>query len=125
MAFSSGCFKAKHGFIASGMMQAKRSPKPLTCDIRVLTALPPADSYSELGLCTATATGGGAISDKTPDAVVELKRCACEHGGDAIVVGKLGSEGYGSIFGYSQQGVSATGVVIAWDAPNGADLLKR
>lgn len=53
------------------------------------------------------------ISDKTSEAIEELQRCACIHGGNAVVLSNTSDAGFtGAFGGYSQQVAKAKGVAI-------------
>lgn len=88
-----------------------RAPLPEGCPMRMLSA-PPATPYTELGMCSSKASGGGAFMDFSEKALVELKRCACEAGGNAVVIVDQGDTGFLG----SQQRVRATGSVL-WVEP--------
>ena len=88
--------------------------KEKDCPIRVLTSLPEEGTYTEIGICNGSAPGGGMVSDRSHKAIDQLKKCACENGGDAIVIIEQDDRGNSSGFGYSQQTVKARSIVIAF-----------
>jgi hypothetical protein len=99
-------------FTKTGFDTKARPPLADNCPVTVLESMPADRPYEELGFCNASAPGGGVISDKTPDAIAELKRCACRNGGNAIVFKAADEHGMQSIFGYSQQKVTARATVL-------------
>lgn len=103
-----GC--SSHRFVATGDA-SKEDSKGAHCRARVLRTMPSVP-HRELGLCYASVPGGGIFSDKTPEAIEELQKCACEAGGDAVVLDGTSDQGVMSSFGASQQTVKAQGVVI-------------
>lgn len=108
-----GC--TSHRFIPTGDGPKMASKGP-SCGATVLRRAP-IGSYKELGICTAKAPGGGVISDNTPDAIAELQRCACEAGGNAILLESNTDQGLMTGFGASQMTVTAQGVVILRETP--------
>lgn len=107
-----GC--ASHEFIKIGDHNGYK-PKSENCEIHILRAEPKNKDFIELGLCMASAPGGGVISDNTPDAIVELQKCSCLQGGDAVILQDISENGItGSAFGSSQQQVKATGIAIKY-----------
>ncbi len=52
------------------------------------------------------------ISDKTPEAILELQKCACQNGGNAIVYAGDSESGIHTGFGYSQQHIKARATVL-------------
>ena len=110
----SGC--ASHNFIPTGMTSSALPPQSPDCGARVLLQMPTGSNIREIGLCMAQTPGGGMISDNTPGAILELQRCACLHGGNAIVLSGMGEAGMmGSALGYSQQVAKAQGVAIRFE----------
>ena len=105
-----GCTSSN--FTKTGFDTNTRPPLPETCPVTVLESMPTDRPYEELGFCNASAPGGGVISDKTPDAIAELKRCACRNGGNSIVLKAADERGMHSAFGYSQQKVMARATVL-------------
>ncbi len=111
-----GCTSSN--FTKTGFDTKTRPPLADNCPVVVLESMPTDRPYEELGFCNASAPGGGVISDKTPDAIAELKRCACRNGGNAIVF-KTGDErGVQSPFGYSQQKVMARATILFVPPPD-------
>ena len=104
-------------FTKTGFDAKVRPPLADTCPVTVLESMPTDRPFEELGFCNASAPGGGVISDKTPDAIAELKRCACRNGGNAIVFKTADERGMQSGFGYSQQRVMARATVLFVSAP--------
>ena len=109
----SGC--SSHRFVPIGMASSAISAKPENCGAKILLHAPSGVEYEEIGICYGQTPGGGMISDKTPEAIIELQKCACVHGGDAILLGGTGDAGVMPAFGgYSQQVAKAQGVVIVF-----------
>jgi hypothetical protein len=52
------------------------------------------------------------ISDNTPEAIEELQKCACEAGGDTVVLQASDDQGFMTQFGSSQQTVKVQGIVV-------------
>lgn len=103
-----GC--SSHRFVPTGDAHREAS-NGLQCGATVYRQLP-ATPYRELGLCYAKVPGGGIIGDKTPEAIEELQKCACEAGGDAVVIQGTNDQGFMTQYGSSQQTVKAEGIVI-------------
>lgn len=103
-----GC--SSHRFVPTGDSPREAS-KGSQCGATVLRQMP-SPPYRELGLCYAKVPGGGMISDNTPEAIEELQKCACEAGGDAVVLHTSDDQGYVTQFGSSQQTVKVQGVVV-------------
>ncbi|MEA2164424.1 MAG: hypothetical protein QOK37_2551 [Thermoanaerobaculia bacterium] len=99
-------------FTKTGFETKTRPPLPDNCAVTVLESMPTDRPYEELGFCSASAPGGGVISDKTPDAIAELKRCTCRNGGNAVVFKSSDERGMQSLFGHSQQKVMVRGTVL-------------
>ena len=107
---------ASHRFIPTGMANSTALSKPKDCGAKVLLRQPVNIKYSELGICMAQTLGGGMISDNTPEAIIELQKCACLHGGDAVILGGTIEAGVIPGFGgYSQQVAKSQGVVIMFE----------
>lgn len=106
-----GC--SSHRFVPTGDSPREASKGP-ECGATVLRQLP-TTPHRELGLCYAKVPGGGMISDNTPEAIEELQRCACEAGGDAVVLQGSNDQGSATQYGMTQQEVKAQGVVIKRD----------
>ena len=105
---------ASHEFIKTGESQA-HAAKPADCGATIYRTPPTDKQYQELGICMASAPGGDIMSDNTPDAIRELKKCACLQGGDAIILGGTSESGMvGAVTGSSQQQVKASGVAIKY-----------
>lgn len=50
---------------------------------------PPADrKYVEIGICMTSAPGAEPLVENSPSTIQDLKRCACENGGNAILLRK-------------------------------------
>lgn len=113
LALLGGC--TTHSFIPTGEKLVTHTAKPTNCGAKVLLNYPKKAKYSEIGICSAQVPGGGMISDKTPEAVIELQKCACLQGGDAIILGKANDAGFIGGFGYSQQVAKARGIVIVFE----------
>jgi len=108
---ATGCVRST--FIPTGLNGHNFEPQSPACGAKVLLAAPKGVSFQEIGICMAQAPGGGIVSDNTPDAIFELQRCACLHGGNAIVLGGTNEAGLlGGVTGYSQQVAKARGIVI-------------
>jgi hypothetical protein len=113
-----------HRFVPVGMTQPNHT-KPADCAATILLRAPSDTPYSEIGICMAQTPGGGMISDNTPEAIGELRRCACLSGGDAIILGNSNEAGIVPAWGgYSQQVAKAQGIVIIFENQK-ADLSKR
>ena len=105
---------ASHEFIKTGESQA-HAAKPADCGATIYRTPPTDKQYQELGICMASAPGGGIVSDNTPDAIRELQKCACLQGGDTIILGGTSESGMvGAVTGSSQQQVKASGVAIKY-----------
>ncbi|MDC9563921.1 MULTISPECIES: hypothetical protein [unclassified Pseudoalteromonas] len=105
---------AGHEFIKTGESQ-NYTAKNEDCGVTIFRAPPRGKQYQELGICMASAPGGGIISDNTPDAIRELQKCACLQGADAIVLSGISEAGaVGFVTGPSQQKVKATGIAIKY-----------
>lgn len=102
---------ASYRFTKTGFDDGKFNRRPLDCDITVLTSLPTDREYVEIGLCDGKSPGGGVLVDKSPKAIEQLKKCACENGGNALLLRDNKENGGLTSFGYSQQVVKASGVV--------------
>lgn len=87
-----------------------RQPGP--CSAVVLQHEPSDRKFIEIGFCTTSVPGGGVITDNTPNAIAELRQCACQNGGNAIVFHGEGESGVHTGFGYSQQRVKAHATVL-------------
>lgn len=108
MAALQGC--SSHRFIPTGDSPREASKGP-ECGAAVLRQMP-TTPYRELGLCYAKVPGGGIVGDKTPEAIEELQKCACEAGGDAVVLQGTNDQGFMTQYGSSQQTVKAEGIAI-------------
>lgn len=104
-----GC--ANYRFIKTGLDQTNFSPREKDCSVSIITSLPTDRKYVEIGICKGTAPGGGMISDRTHKAIEQVKKCACENGGNAVLLSSGNEGGYLTDFGYSQQVVKASGTV--------------
>ncbi len=106
-----GC--ATYSFIQTGL-SGPFPPKDKSCAIDVLTSVPDRPVI-EVGICHGQAPGGGIISDNTPDAIEQVKRCACQNGGDAIVLLNTGSTASVMTgFGASQQQIRIPATVLRY-----------
>lgn len=103
-----GC--SSHRFVATGD-SPKVASKGTQCGATVLLSAPNTP-YQELGICYAQVPGGGMISDKTPEAIEELQKCACEAGGDAVLLGGTNDQSTMTMYGATQQNVKTQGIVI-------------
>jgi|GEM_PF-2288082 len=103
-----GC--ASHRFVATGDAP-KVASKGIQCGATVLLSAP-STPYQELGICYAQVPGGGIISDNTPEAIEELQKCACEAGGDAVLLGGTNDQSTMTMYGATQQNVKTQGIVI-------------
>ena len=72
-------------------------PRPSDCDVAVFDHFPDEFVYRELGYCETTIPGGVLIANEDTRALREFKRCACEAGGNALVV----ESGFTSLSRYS------------------------
>lgn len=107
--FLSGCTSTS--FTRTGFdPPPPRQPGP--CSAVVLQRFPTDRKYVEIGFCTTSVPGGGVITDNTPDAINELRICACTNGGNAILFQGEGEAGVHTGFGYSQQRVKAHASVL-------------
>ena len=61
----------------------KAAPKALNCDLEIFSTKLPARDYVELGILEAEGSGSAA---SLKDLLPEMKRKACEAGGDAIIL---------------------------------------
>lgn len=109
-----GC--ATHSFIKTGTNPVF-PPKPTNCQLDIFTQLPD-KPLIELGVCYGRASGSGVgfSPEPAPLAVEQLKKCACENGGDLIFLRGTGSEiggvtGFGA---YQQMGYTITGQVYRY-----------
>ena len=108
------CLAALAGCASSNYMPnagKERTPLPEGCPVQMLSTAPKGE-FVELGVCSAKASGGGAFMDFSEKALVELRRCACQAGGNAVLVMSQGDTGFLG----SQQRVRATGSVL-WIPP--------
>ena len=103
---------ATYSFVKSGTEEAF-PPNPEDCKIDILTTLPQRPMV-EVGLCFGQTPGGGIITDKTPEAIEQLKKCACANGGDAVLLLTGDQGGVFTDLGYSQQVVRMTGKVYRY-----------
>jgi hypothetical protein len=103
-----GC--SSHRFVATGDAP-KVDSKGANCGATVLISVP-STPYQELGICYAQVPGGGMISDNTPEAIEELQKCACEAGGDAVLLGGTNDQSTMTMYGSTQQNVKTQGIVI-------------
>lgn len=106
LAALAGCASSK--YIANAVQQ--RPSLPEDCPVSILSKAP--DGAAEVGVCTSKAPGGGAFFDYSDKALIELKRCACAAGGNAVVLISQDDMGWLG----SQQRVRATGSVL-WIEP--------
>lgn len=105
---------ASHSFVKTGT-DGSFTKKPENCQIDIYTAINMPDrAMTEIGICFGKAPGGGLISDSTPEAVNQLKKCACKNGGDAIVLNPTGESGVFTRAGYSQEVVQVNGKVYRY-----------
>lgn len=103
---------ANSRFIQTGFNSQKLAPLDKNAPIAVLTSIPKnATKVIEIGICKGTAPGGGIISDRTHKAIEQLKKCARENGGNAIILENNNEGGYLTEFGYSQQVAKAQGKI--------------
>ena len=103
---------ANSRFIQKGFNTQALPPLDKNAPVSIITSIPKnATKVVELGMCKGTAPGGGIISDRTHKAVDQLKKCAREHGGNAIMLGGNSEGGYYTDMGYSQQVAKAQGTV--------------
>ena len=105
---------APHSFVKTGTA-GPFTTKPENCQVDIYTSPNlPDRTMTEIGICFAKAPGGGVISDNTPEAVNQLKKCVCQNGGDAIVLNPIGESGVLTRAGYSQQAVQVSGKVYRY-----------
>ena len=103
---------ANSRFIQTGFNTQALPPLDKNAPVSVITSVPKnATKVVELGLCKGTAPGGGIISDRTHKAIEQLKKCARENGGNAIILCGNSEGGYYTEIGYSQQVAKAQGMV--------------
>lgn len=87
------------------------------CDIKIIPALPQEkDSYELIGRCSAS--GAIMIKDGSSKAFDRVVKCACQRGGNAVVIDGIEHKGYDTydaysgISGYQRTGSVVKGVVI-------------
>lgn len=112
---------ASSNFTKTGF-QTPLAARAWPCDVATLREAPTDRPYAELGLCNSSVPGGGAFSDKTPDGIVELQKCACSAGGNAIILVSTKPSGMQSMFGYSQQRVDAQATVLKVESQSAKDV---
>ena len=105
---------AAHSFVKTGV-DGPFPQKPENCKIDIYTsANMPERAMTEIGVCFGEAPGGGLARDNTPEAVNQLKKCACKNGGDAVVLNPVGESGGFTKAGYSQETVRVNGKVYRY-----------
>lgn len=108
---------ASQHFTQSNPNAAARAALPPDCPITLISQAPAAGTYVELGLCDVAVPGGGLVADYSYKATAKLRACACAAGGNTVLYldGREGN--VPTVFGSSQQRVSAKGAVLWVDAP--------
>ena len=110
---------ANSRFIQTGFNSQPLPPLDKNAPVSVITSIPKnATKVVELGMCKGTAPGGGIISDRTHKAIEQLKKCARENGGNAVILGGNTEGGYYTDMGYSQQVAKAQGMVYYIEVEN-------
>jgi len=110
---------ASYNFMETGLNDKKFASQNEDCPIKVLTEIPEGLKYSEIGFCRGKAPGGGIIADYTHKAIEQLKKCACENGGNAILLKGYDDKGYSTLFfGYIQATARASAVIIRIEDDN-------
>ena len=67
-------------------LDTQHPPPQSPCQVAVLQHAPTGGNFTELGQCSVSVPGGNILFDNSPAAVRKLQRCACENGGNAIIV---------------------------------------
>ena len=110
---------ANSRFIQTGFNSQPLPPLSKDAPVSIITEIPKnASKVIELGICKGTAPGGGIISDRTHKAIDQLKKCARENGGNAIMLGSNDEGGVFTDMGYSQQVAKAQGKVYYIEVNN-------
>ena len=104
-----GC--SKTSFIPTGS-DVEPPPPRSPCQVAVLKHAPDNDNFTELGMCAVSVPGGSILFDNTPTAVRKLQKCACEHGGNAIILPDDLKAGASTMPKYAERRISAKATVL-------------
>jgi len=93
-------------------LEAQPPPPQSFCQVTVLQHPPSGGNYSELGQCSVSIYGGGILFDNSSTAIKKLQECACEHGGNAIVLLDNFQAGANTMMKYAERRISARAAVL-------------
>lgn len=102
---------ANYSFIKTGIDETNFQPREKDAPVSIITSLPEDREYVEIGICKGTAPGGGLLIDETSRAIKQLKKCARNNGGNAILLTGDSESGFVTDWGESQETVKASGIV--------------
>jgi hypothetical protein len=107
--FALGC--SSTSFTREGL-EAQPPPPQSPCQITVLQHTPSGGNFTELGQCAVSIYGGGILFDNSSTAIKKLKECACEHGGNTIVLLDNFEAGANTRLKYTQRRISVRASVL-------------
>ncbi len=86
------------------------------CELKILMALPPdKNNFEKIGVCRGR--GANMIDDGSEQALKRISKCACRHGGNAVVIsekttGFTGQDYFTGLWSTTNTGKFYTGIVI-------------
>jgi hypothetical protein len=104
-----GC--AGTSFTREGLEEPPPPPQS-PCQVTVFQHVPRGDTFTELGQCSVSIYGGGILFDNSPRAVKKLQECACEQGGNAIVLLDNFQAGANTMMKYAERRIRARASVL-------------
>jgi hypothetical protein len=93
-------------------LEAPSPPPQSPCQVAVLQHVPRDDTFTELGQCSVSIYGGGILFDNSSTAIKKLQECACEHGGNAIVLLDNFQAGANTMMKYAERRIGARASVL-------------